>query len=200
MDKSSVYIFSTLNPPGQNRLSSDTFGKAQKGSQSAFGDIYNQFFKKIFTFIYYRVNHKEVAEDLTEEVFLKAYAKIGSVRDEQAFVAWLYQISRNLVIDYYRAKKIDVSLEEVENTLVYESNIIDALNLGQDQKILLDCLAKLPAEQQIVLKLKFLEGLENETISEMLNKSEGAIRVIQHRGINKLKELFIQEPQDLNGK
>jgi RNA polymerase sigma-70 factor (ECF subfamily) len=190
MDRTSVYIFSTLNESDKTRLSSDVFGKARKGDQGAFGEIYNQFFKKIFRFIFFRVNHKEAAEDLTEEVFLKAYVKIASVRDELAFEGWLYQIARNAVIDYYREKKIVVALEDVENILEYESNFIDVLNLGQDQKLLMKLLMKLPPEQQIVLKLKFLEDLENEVIAEMLHKSEGAIRVIQHRAITKLQQLF----------
>src|SRR5439155_1094079 len=103
---------------------------------------------------------------------------------------WLYQIARNLVIDYYRQKKTVVALEDIENTLEYETNIVDVVNLDQQQKILLTLLKELGSDQQIIIKLKFFEGLENDEIAEMLNKTEGAIRVIQHRAITRLQELL----------
>src|SRR5579872_5748020 len=104
-------------------------GKAKLGQEEAFGSIYNLYFEKIYRFIYYRVSHKEVAEDLAEDVFLKAFSKISSIKNDDSFEGWLYQIARNKVIDYYRDKKQLVDLSEVENILVYENNIIDVLEL-----------------------------------------------------------------------
>jgi len=192
MNPSSVYIISSLNSEPEKALSADVFGKAKQGDQAAFGEIYNLYFKKIYRFIYFRVSHKEAAEDLAEEIFLKAFGKIHSVRDGDALQGWLYQIARNAVIDYYREKKSDVPLDELENTLEYENNIVDAMNLSQDQQMFMAALKQLPAEQQIVIKLKFIEDLDNLTISDMLHKSEGSIRVIQHRAIIKLQELIKQ--------
>lgn len=192
MNPSSVYIFSATNPEPDKPLSPHVFGKAKHGDQAAFGEIYNLFFKRIYRFIYFRVSHKEAAEDLAEEIFLKAFGKISSVRDGDALQAWLYQIARNAVIDYYREKKSDVPLDEIENTLEYESNIVDAVSLSQDQQMFMLALKQLPAEQQIIIKLKFIEDLDNSAIAEMLHKSEGAIRVIQHRAIIKLQELISQ--------
>lgn len=169
--------------------------KAQGGSQEAFGQIYDLYFKKIYRFIFFRVGHKESAEDLTEEVFLKAFSKIGSIKETKAFEGWLYQIARNLVIDYYRQKKLTVALDEIENTLEYESNVVNNLDLEQDQKVLLRHMKELPSDQQVVIKLKFFDDLENHEIAELLNKTEGSIRVIQHRAINKLQEL-IQSNED----
>jgi RNA polymerase sigma-70 factor (ECF subfamily) len=146
--------------------------------------------KKIYRFIYFRVSHKEVAEDLAEEVFIKAFAGLSKLQDTRSFEGWLYQIARNQVIDYYRSKKQTVALDEIENTLEYEENIVDVVNLQQQQKIFLKLLRELAPEQQIVIKLKFLEDLENPEIAALLHKSEGAIRVIQHRAITKLKELL----------
>ncbi|HYV33573.1 MAG TPA: RNA polymerase sigma factor, partial [Candidatus Limnocylindria bacterium] len=164
--------------------------QAKLGEQAALGEIYDLYFKKIYRFIFYRVSHKEIAEDLAEEVFLKAFAKISTVNENQAFEGWLYQIARNLIIDYYRQKKTTVALEDVENTLEYETNVIDIFSLQEKQKVLLKILKELGAEQQVVIKLKFLEGLENAEIAEMLHKNEGAIRVIQHRAIAKLQEII----------
>jgi RNA polymerase sigma-70 factor (ECF subfamily) len=194
MDFNSVYSISS-----QSFKDTDAAGlllaKAQKGEEAALGEIYNLFFKKIYRFIFFRVGHKEVAEDLAEEVFLKAFTKLGSINESGAFEGWLYQIARNLVIDYYRQKKSTVALEEIENTLEYETNVVDVVNLQQQQKVLLKLLKELGAEQQVILKLKFFEDLENHEIAELMHKSEGAIRVIQHRAILKLQELIKKSEQ-----
>lgn len=163
--------------------------KAQEGSESAFGEIYDLLFQKIYRFIYYRVGHKQIAEDLAEEVFIKAYGKITGLDKPEVFQGWLYRIARNTVIDHYREKKQTVSLEEVENTLEYETNTVDLIQLQYQQAVLLKLLKELGAEQQAVIKLKFLEDLSNSEIALILDKSEGAIRVIQHRAITKLLEL-----------
>lgn len=164
--------------------------EAQAGDKNALATLYSAAFDRIFKFIYYRVSHTETAEDLTEEVFIKAFKNLHKVKKAASFQPWLYQIARNTVIDYYRSKKETVELSEVENTLEYESTVIDTLSLEGDQKLLLSLLAELPAEQRIVIKLKFFEELSNPEIAELLHKSEGAIRVIQFRALTKLKELL----------
>jgi RNA polymerase sigma-70 factor (ECF subfamily) len=187
---SSVYTISSYNSSDNSSILEGILNKAKGGTERAFAEIYDLYFKKIYRFIFFRVGHKETAEDLAEEVFLKAFAKINSVNEPGAFEGWLYQIARNLVIDYYRQKKLTVALDEIENTLEYETNVIDVLDLQQQQKILLRLMKELTAEQQVIIKLKFFEDLENHEIAEMLNKSEGSIRVIQHRAIAKLQELI----------
>ncbi len=132
--------------------------------------------KKLTSFTVYR-------EEEVEE-------KISGVNENSSFEAWLYQIDRNTVIDHYRQKKLTVALVDVENTLEYETNIIDIVSLDQQQQFLLKLIKELNSEQQIVIKLKFLEDLENDEIAEIMQKSEGAIRVIQHRAIMKLQELI----------
>lgn len=168
----------------------ETLKKAQAGSDQALTDLYNAYFERIYNFIFYRTSHKETAEDLTEDVFVKAFAKLRGLTEPKAFEGWLFQIARNKVIDYYRSKKQVVSLEEIENTLEYETNIVDLVNLQTQQTLFIKLLKELSPEQQQVIKLKFLEDIDNDAIAQMLNKTEGAIRVIQHRAISKLKELI----------
>ncbi len=192
MNLNSVFNISSNNLNSEN-TNAKLFQRAKKGEDAAFGEIYNLFFKKIYKFIFFRVGHKEVAEDLAEEVFLKAFTKISSVNESAAFEGWLYQIARNSVIDYYRQKKITVALEDIENTLEYETNVVDVVNLELQQKVFLKFLKELNPEQQVVIKLKFLEDLENSEIAQLLHKNEGAIRVIQHRAIAKLQELIKKE-------
>jgi RNA polymerase sigma-70 factor (ECF subfamily) len=192
MDPSSVFSISSHSSEENREVLAPLLAKAKRGEQEAFGEIYNLYFKKIYQFIFYRVSAKEIAEDLTEDVFLKAFTKIASLKEDVTFAGWLYQIARNKVIDHYREKKIVVALDEVENTLEYESNIIDVVNLEHQQKVLLKFMKELTSEQQVVLKLKFFEDLDNAEIADAIGKNEGAVRVIQHRAITKLQELISQ--------
>lgn len=164
--------------------------QATAGSDQALTTLYNHYFERVYRFIFYRVSHKETAEDLTEDVFVKLFSKLKSLEQSAAFEGWLFQIARNRVIDYYRSKKQTVALEDVENTLEYETNIVDIVNLQTEQLVFIKILKELTPEQQQVIKLKFLEDLDNDIIAKMLGKTEGAVRVIQHRAIAKLKELI----------
>lgn len=166
--------------------------KAALGDEAAFGQIYDLYFAKVYRFIFYRVNHNETAEDLVSETFIRVWKKLDKIDDLAAFQAWIFQIARNLVIDYYRAKRPTVDLAELENILEYEDNIIDRANLGFDQQRFFEVLKLLSPDQQVVIKLKFLDDLENHEIAHILDKTEGAIRVIQHRAIAELKKLFSQ--------
>jgi RNA polymerase sigma-70 factor, ECF subfamily len=164
--------------------------QAQAGQSEAFETLYTTYFERIYRFIFYRVSHKETAEDLTEDVFVKVFAGIRKLEKLAAFEGWLFQIARNLVIDYYRTKKATVALTEVENTLEYETNIIDIVNLQTQQALFVKLLKELSPEQQQVIKLKFFEDIDNDAIARLLKKTEGAVRVIQHRAIARLKQLI----------
>jgi RNA polymerase sigma-70 factor (ECF subfamily) len=164
--------------------------QAQAGKDDALAQLYNHYFERIYRFIFYRVSHKETAEDLTEEVFVKLFRNLKTLEQPAAFEGWLFQIARNQVIDYYRSKKQTVALEEIENTLEYETNIVDIVNLKTEQMVFIKLLKELTPEQQQVIKLKFLEDIDNSVIAKIMKKTEGAIRVIQHRAIAKLKELI----------
>lgn len=193
MSKSFVFNISPMKLEENSQISAILLGKAKNRDETALTEIYGLFFRKIYNFIYFRVSHKETAEDLAEEVFVKAFAKLSSVKDDKSFEGWLYSIARNLVIDYYRQKKTTVALEDVENTLEYETNVVDVVNLDQQQKQLLKVLKGLGAEQQVVIKLKFFEDLSNSEIAELLHKNEGAIRVTIHRALSKMQELIKAE-------
>ncbi len=192
MNSTPVFIINGLpnafGASGEAHL--DALSRAQQGDHEAFSELYNLYFDKIYSFIYFRVSHKEVAEDLAEDVFLKAFQRIDKLKEAGAFQGWLYQIAKNTIIDYYRRKKTVVPLEQIENTVQYESTVVDVMELEAQQRIFVELLKELAPEQQMVIKMKFFEQLENSTIASLLKKSEGAIRVIQHRALARMKDLL----------
>lgn len=164
--------------------------RASGGDETAFSELYDLYFEKVYRFVYYRVNHKQTAEDVVAETFMRVWNRLAEIKNVNAFSGWLFQIARNLVIDHYRARKPNLDLNELENVLAYEENFLDKTNLALEHKIFLEVLEKLSGDQKLVIKFKFFDELENHEIAKILNKSEGAIRVIQHRAIEALKKLL----------
>ena len=167
-----------------------TLQKAQSGDSEAFGGLYDHFAGRLYKFIYFRVGHKEVAEDILSDTFVKAWQKINQINSPAALSGWLYQIAKNNIIDYYRLKKETVALEDVAEFLEDAVSSIEILDIDLGQKKILAVLNQLPQDQQLVIRYRFFEDLTSEEISYIMDKSEGAIRVIQHRAIIKLKELL----------
>ncbi len=186
IDSNFVALTSSAENESKN-LIADLVQKASKGDSVAFGQIYDMYFDKVYRFVYFRVNHREAAEDIVSDTFIRAWDKLSGISSPNAFSGWIFQIARNLVIDYYRSRKENVDLAILENILVYEDNIVDRANLSFQQKALLELVSRLTPQQQQVLKFKFFEDLNNPEIAVILNKTEGAIRVIQHRAIAELK-------------
>src|SRR6186997_2352002 len=93
------------------------FQKAQNGDTEAFARLYDEFAEKLFRFIFFRVGHKEVAEDVLADTFVKAWQKLNQVHSPEALSGWLYQIAKNNIIDYYRIKKDFVPLDDVAEFL-----------------------------------------------------------------------------------
>lgn len=166
-----------------------TLKNCQNGDTESFARLYDEFAEKLYRFVFFRVGHKEVAEDILADTFIKAWQKISQVNSPEALSGWLYQIARNNVIDYYRVKKELVPLEDVAEFLEDAVNPVDTASLSLDEANLLKLMKGLTAEQHAVIKYKFFEDLSNEEIAQILNKTEGSIRVIQHRAIARLKEL-----------
>ena len=169
--------------------------EAQRGDKACFGMLYTHYVPPIYRFIYMKVSGREESEDLTHEVFLAAWQNLGRYKPQGfPFSSWLYQIARNRVIDHYRVKKVHTPLESVDAELVsapsgLEERLDGDLNL---QKIK-SALQQLSHDQQDVLIMKFMQDLSHAEIASAIKKSEGAVRLIQHRGIQALKRLIGSE-------
>jgi len=161
---------------------------ASQGNKSAFEAIYHEFYPKISRFVHFRVNSKEFSEDLIAEIFIKAWEKLQEEERIVSFQSWVFTIARNQVIDHYRTRKNYANLAELENVIEYEDNAIAAIDLDIASKKFLQALEFLNPDQKQVIRLKFIEDLDNEEISAIMEKPTGTIRVIQHRAILELKK------------
>lgn len=170
--------------------------RAKNGDGAAFGALYDNHLPAIYRFILLKVGgRKGEAEDLTHEVFLSAWKNIERFEFQGfPFSSWLYRIARNAVIDHYRTAKKNVSLDNVPEDIVAERpETGDKIDIAIAFKSVQVHLAKLEPVYQDVLIMKFVEDLSNQEIAKALEKTEGAVRVIQHRALKQLKKYMEEE-------
>lgn len=162
--------------------------RAKEGDAHAFAEIYDRHQPAIYRYIVYRVPSDAVAEDLTSEVFVRLVDAIdGFTYRGRPILAWLYTIARNLVNDHHRkaGRAEMVALDEsLEATSVDPES---AANVALNRERLVDALDGLTEAQRQVIILKFFEGLDNKTVAQLLNKSYGAVKSLQHRGLAALR-------------
>ncbi len=172
--------------------------KAKQGDREAFDFIYSEFFNPIFRFIYFRVNSKAEAEDLTQTVFLKIWSALPDfeVKERGQFLSWCFTVARNSVIDFYKKKK-EILLDNIEPQQIFTQSTEDSLAHSLDDKILGErarkAIISLNGDQQEVIILKYINGLTNKEIASLLDKSEDNIRQIQFRAIKELKRIMNNE-------
>jgi len=171
---------------------------AVAGEAEVFGRLYDMYVKQVYRHIFYRVGIVEDAEDLTQQVFMNAWKAIGRYKQTSSpFLAWLMRISHNLVIDFHRSKKDTVYLDTELATEHPDSSPERVTEMNFDQQQLRKAILQLPSEQQQVITMSFIDGFTYAEIASSLGKSEGAIRVIQHRALKKMR-LIIGEGKHLD--
>ena len=166
--------------------------RAVGGKASAFGSLYDYYQPKIYRFVLIKVSRREEAEDLTHQVFLHAWQHIGTYANLGfPFSSWLYRIARNQVIDHYRTKKEESAIEAVETDYLFSS---ENHELRTDQKLMFERAIKairtLNEDHQDILIMRFIEELSVKETAASIGKTEGAVKLMQHRAIKELKSLL----------
>jgi RNA polymerase sigma-70 factor, ECF subfamily len=168
--------------------------KARSGDADAFAMLYDAYVDRIYRYIYFRVSDDIVAEDLTSQVFLKAWESLDRYRVSRSpYLALLYTIARNLVIDYYRMKKETVTLDAIVQVRANGPDPDEEVQNRFDMQAVRDALQFLTEEQQQVLSLRFIAGMSTEDIARLMDKREGAIRALQMRALQALTKYMAEK-------
>jgi RNA polymerase sigma-70 factor, ECF subfamily len=169
--------------------------QAKSGDSEAFAELYDACVERVYRYIYFRVTDDATTEDLTSQVFLKAWENLDRYQiGSSPFVAWLYTIARHLVIDFYRTQKGSVPLDEVNALPAKEQSPAEEVELRFSLQAMRDGLQALTDDQQQVLILKYIAGLPNQNIAKLMNKREGAVRALQMRALQTLSR-YMEEKE-----
>ena len=171
--------------------------KAQDGDGEAFGRLYDAYVDTVYRYIYYRVSSKALAEDLTQETFLRALRRISTFTWQgRDFGAWLVTIARNLVADHFKSSRhrLEVPTGEMLDSDEHEASPEDSVLAYLSNRALLDAVKQLNSQQQECVTLRFLHGLSVAETAQIMGKNDGAIKTLQYRAIRTLARLL---PADL---
>jgi RNA polymerase sigma-70 factor (ECF subfamily) len=167
--------------------------RARQGDHEAFAQLYENHFDKIFRYVVLKIGNQTEAEDMTQQVFVRAYESIGSYQMQGVpFTAWLFRIAHNQMVDYVRkqSKKHTVWLDET-------IQVRDDSDLEHDVETKIEMEKVVLASQQLtkaqreVISLRFAGGLSITEAAKTMRKSEGAIKALQHSAILALRKTLL---------
>lgn len=155
--------------------------------------IYILYSKEIYLYIYSICHSKEIAEDLTQETFVKAILSLANSHKNMR--AWLYIVARNLTYNYLRKHNKEIIKDEI---IVEEFNEpVDEIIKNEDKRYLYKTLFKIKSETREILILKYFNGLSIKEISSITNLTEQNIKVIIHRGKRKVRKIMEEEGYEI---
>ena len=168
---------------------------AQEGSAHAFALLYDRYVDQVFAYVYHRVGHRQTAEDLVSDVFLRALRRISTFKWQGVdFGAWLMTIARNRVHDHFKSARfrLEATVEEVFDTPVTggADDPEQALLSADLASHVHTAIGQLKGEQAEVLYLRFIQHLNVAETAQVMGKTDGAVKALQYRALKSLSKLL----------
>jgi RNA polymerase sigma-70 factor (ECF subfamily) len=167
---------------------------SQEGNGEAFGQLVERYKIKVFSLAYGWTQNRTAADDLAQEVFIKAYFSLPRFRSKSEFGTWLYRIAINHIKDYLRKNKRklkEVSLDQLGGIDLTAENVSsrEEEKTGEERKALVQAaLQRLPEKHRTILTLRDIQGLSYEEIADILGLSQGTVDSRLFRARKKLRE------------
>jgi RNA polymerase sigma-70 factor (ECF subfamily) len=163
---------------------------AAKVDPHAFGELYERYYARVYRYVFHRLANPTDAEDITALVFMKALEALPSYQSRRnTFAPWLFRITRNAVIDHYRRRRFQTSIDDLEHHSSEFDPAGHVLNCERSEE-LAALVRHLSDEQRDVVLLRFAGDLSFAEIGAVLKKNEPAVRMLLHRGLRKMKTVM----------
>ncbi len=159
--------------------------------EHAYGVFYEDTYPQIKKYLASRVENKEVAEDITHEAFVELWHIIFVRKEEvrKSLRGFLFLIAKRRLMDHYRRKsKSPTYIDEYIEQSAVSNNFLSELEVGSEMGLVRNCLVKLAPTYREVITLRYLDGLEFEEISAIMEKTSGTVRVLLHRALKELRD------------
>lgn len=159
-------------------------------TQQGFEAMYREYFPKIYNYIYYRVLSRETAEDIVSAIFMKVARNAHTYDEKKAsFKTWIYRIAQNALTDYFRARRVNVALDDVHADPALSVSFESQLDVIADErrKALYRVLMELPERERMIIYYKFFEEMNNRQIAMRLEMNESTVGTVLSRTLKKLR-------------
>jgi len=165
--------------------------RTKQGNLKAFDELYCRYLKPIYGYIYKRVNHREDAEDIAQNVFIRVFRHIKNFRDEASFVTWLYLIAKNEIFRFFRKRsQLRIFLKESH---IYSEEELSFMEIGEREHsifLLRQAIETLPPRQREAVILHALKEVPFSKMPLLLGKSKEATKSTYYRAIRNLRKYF----------
>jgi RNA polymerase sigma-70 factor (ECF subfamily) len=169
--------------------------QAKSGDKNALNEIVAQSWRPLYRFISYKTGNLDEAQDIVQETFYRAFRSLASYqKTDTRFTTWLGRIASNLITDMWRKKgrlPATSNLSEYGNELVDGKTPSEILVDKETREMLTGLLKELPDEQRRVIELRIIAGVSIKDTSIAIDKSEAAIKMLQHRALKTLREKML---------
>lgn len=173
--------------------------RSKQGDEEAFGQLYDCYAQRIFRYVRIKVQNREEAQDILQEVFTKAFLGLRSL-DLQGlnFTAWLYRVTSNTINDHFRKRYAQPEPLEINESIDVQdkTSLLEEVSVGSDLEIVRASFKKLSPVYRQVLELRFFQDLTLDEVAMAMNKSNLAVRILQHRALKKVQGI-IKDKYDL---
>ncbi len=173
----------------------DIIQRAQQHDQEAFAQLYEKYFDKIYRYTSLKIGNQAEAEDMTQQVFLKALRSISSYRWRNVpFSAWLFRIAHNQIVDYLRQKSKRVTASLDESRIIPDDPGRNPQQMAEYRlsiEQLMSATRKLTPSQQEVISLRFAGEMPIAQVAATMGKSEGAVKALQHSAVVALRKILL---------
>ncbi len=168
--------------------------EARRANEAKLASLYEEYYDKIARYAYVRIGDRTEAEDIAEEVFLKALQSLKSYEERGIpMQAWLFRIAHNLVVDHLRKttkhKTVPIDTVQVET----DENPVTTAEKNIEVERVTKAMKQLTKEQREVLGLRFFGGLTSKETGSILNKRDGTVREMQRAAMEKLRKLLVTD-------
>ena len=169
--------------------------RAQKGDEDAFGELVLTYQERLFNFVLARIRQRELAEDIAQEVLVKAFFHLKRLRKAERFKSWLFSIAHNHLRDLLRKRRLQqVDMEESHLEVYVDDRGPEGIETTRSrQQVVQDALAQLKPEQREVLILYDLEGLSYKEIAEILRVPLGTVQSRIFYARRRIKDVLVRQ-------
>jgi RNA polymerase sigma-70 factor (ECF subfamily) len=162
--------------------------RARNGDSEAFGHLYRRYVDPIYRYLLVRSGDSKEAEDLAEDVFFRAFQALGSYRERGwPFSAFLYQVAKNVLIDYYRRQKPETGIAAPELPIEELRPLDERIIRDEQMRDLRRAMDDMPLNYREVIILRIILAMPTTVVANWMNMTEGATRVLLHRALAALR-------------